>query len=218
MPAFVETYSANMRAALFRAAIDEGHGTKGALRLAAAGELPDLSSEDQTILAGMAYAYAASQVKDERDRRGEVRKVRADTTETAHELAARLAALADREVAQLEATKRRTPVDTGRALAAAKLMREALALARDASGQGKTNGKTAAPAPAEPARQRSLASRIAAASDSAAGDDDTTPSDSGDNGAPRATQTAEKTNGRGAGAVRLRAAAPASEAPASSGV
>lgn len=209
MPAFVETYSANMRAALFRAAIDDGHGTKGALRLAAAGELPDLSREDQTILAGMAYAYAAAQVKDERDRRGEVRKVRDDTTETAHELAARLAALAAREVAQLEAAKRRTPVDTGRALAAAKLMREALALARDASGQGKANGRAAAPAPAEPARPQSLASRIAAASTSEAGDDDTTQSDSGDNGTPRASTSAQKTNGRSGGAVRLRAASPA---------
>lgn len=217
MPAFVEKFSENMRAALFRACIDNGLSVRAALRAAEARELEGLSSEDQQVLATMAYGYAATLVKDERDRRGEVAKVRADVTETAHDVAAELSMIAKREQQRLGRMKPKTPAETG-ALAAAgsavlKMQREALALARDASGQGKTNGKDSAPATEQPKAPRSLVARIAAEADTADGDAHTTPSDSGDNGAAAASETTEQTDNRGGGAVRLRAAAPAARAP-----
>jgi hypothetical protein len=213
MPAFVETYSANMRAALFRATIDDKMTVKGALRAAQAGQLPDLPADDQRILAGMTYNHAASIVKDERLRRGAVERVRDDVHEAAHELAARLAALADRETAQLEAEKPKTPVDTGRALAAAKLMDAAVTLADKASGQGKTNGKGAAPATEQPKAPRSLVARIAAEAGAEDGNAPTHTDAGGDNGAAGASETTEQTDGNGARPVRLRAASPASVGP-----
>ena len=135
MAAFVETYNASMRAALFRAAIDDGHGVKGALELAQAGRLPDLDVASQHVLGGMAYAYAASMVKTERDSRETVKHAYADIREAAHDTARRLAALATREVGRLEAAPKKTPVNTDAATKAAKLMREALALAREADAK-----------------------------------------------------------------------------------
>lgn len=207
MPNFVETYNAEMRAALFSAAIDRGLGVRGALRAAGAGELPDLEPASQAVLSRMAYGYAAELVRDERERRGVVRQVRDDVTELAHTMAARLAALADRELRLLEAAKVKLPVDTGRAHAAAKLMREALALARDAQAPAKGNGKTSGPAAAsEPARPRSVAAMIAS-DDTAADDAQDHESASGDTSAPRTTTTTEPTHDRSAGAVRGNVAA-----------
>lgn len=206
MPAFSDVYSANMRAALFLAAIDGKRGVKGALADAAAGELAGLPVEEQAILAGMSYGYAAELVRDERERRADVRQVHDDVTEHAHKMAARLAALADREVRLLEATKTKEPVDTGRAHAAAKLMREALALARDAQAPAKGNGKApAAAAPTAPARPRSVAAMIASddtAADNAPHDD----SDSGDSSAPRDNTTTDTPHDQSARAVRGDAA------------
>lgn len=207
MPNFVETYNSEMRAALFAAAIDRGLGVKGALRGAGAGELPDLEPASQAVLSRMAYGYAAELVRDERERRGVVRQVRDDVTELAHTMAARLAALADRELKLLEATKAKAPVDTGRAHAAAKLMREALALARDAQAPAKGNGKTGAPAAAsEPARPRSVAAMIAG-DDAAADDAQHNERDSGDASATGNTTNTEPTHNSSAGAVRGNVAA-----------
>lgn len=207
MPNFVEVYNAKMRAALFTAAIDRGLGVKGALRAAGAGEMPDLEPASQAVLSKMAYAYAAELVRDERERRGAVRQVRDDVTERAHELAARLAALADREVRRLELARVKDPVDTGRALAAAKLMREALALARDAQAPGKGNGKTVAPAAAsEPARPRSVAAMIAG--DSTVADDaQDNERDSGDTSATGNDATTDTSHNSSNGAVRGNVAA-----------
>jgi hypothetical protein len=201
-----------MRAALFRAAIDDRLGVKGALEAAQAGALQGLTADDQRVLASMAYGYACTLVKDERLRRGDIEKVRADVENQAHELAARLLALADGEVSRIERAKRakpRSPVNTGDATAAAKMAREALALARDAAGTGKANGKAAAAPSAAPAKPASLAARIAAGSDAAAGEADIDASDGGDSRAPRDAKPTGKMNGGSGGAVRLRAASPA---------
>lgn len=216
MPAFVEKFSENMRAALFRACIDNGQSVRAALRAAEAGELEGLSSEDQAVLASMAYGYAATLVKDERERRGEVAKVRADVAETAHEVAAELASIAKRETQRLARIKPKTPEESrahsAACTAAGKVMSDALALARDASG--KQSGKDSAPAAEQPKAPRSLVARIAAEADTEDGDAHTTPSDSGDNRAAATSETTEHTDNRGARPVRLRAAAPAVVAPA----
>jgi hypothetical protein len=120
VPSFVETYSADMRTALFFGAINLRMGVKGAIAAAQRCELPNLSDDDQATLGAMTYGYACTLVKDERLRRADVVKVRADSGEQAHDLAARLLALVDREVRRLEHTKAKTPVNTGAAIAAAK--------------------------------------------------------------------------------------------------
>lgn len=199
MPAYVEIYSAAMRAALFRAAIDRDMGVQAALRAAAAGELEHLGADDQRTLAGVAYGYACELVRDERARRGNVRKVRADSTDAALQLAARLLALADREVTRLETTKKREPVDTTRGIAAAKMAREALALARDAKHEPKQPGKAAAaPAP----RATTLAAAIAAGESTAPNN---TPDSASDNGAPATHTKTESTHNTTNGAVGSRA-------------
>ncbi len=158
MPAFAETYSAQQRDALFRGALDDHLGIRGVLRAAAAGELPELDAADQATLAKMTYGYACQLIRDEKHRRGMIQTVRKDTTISARDLVARLLALGDRELARLEHAKTKQPVDTGAALGAAKLIREALAIGKlleqDASN-------TSAPA-AEQAKPKTLAQRIAA--------------------------------------------------------
>lgn len=213
MPAFVEKFSENMRAALFRACIDNGKSVRAALRAAEARELEGLSSEDQAVLASMAYGYAATLVKDERERRGEVAKVRADVAETAHEVAAELASIAKRETQRLARIKPKTPEESrahsAACTAAGKVMSDALALARDASGQGKQSGKDSAPAAEQPKAPRSLVARIAAEADAEGGDAPTHTDADGDNRAAATSETTEQTDNRGGGAVRLRAASPA---------
>ncbi len=212
MPAFVETYSADMRAALFSATIDRKMAVAAALRAAKAGELPDLGAEDQTILAGMAYNHAAKIVKDERLSRAGIQATRRDTTTAGRELAARLLALADREVRLLEAVSPKKPVDTGRAIAAGKLMREAIAVANAlATPTSSSAGKDEAPAKA-PSKPKGLAARIAAAS-GAEHDDLTTEAD-----ATRAAATgaqASERDGQHDGPVRLRVASRADSAAGS---
>jgi hypothetical protein len=95
-----------------------------------------------------------------------------------------------------------------------KMQREALALARDASGQGKTSGKDSAPAAEQPKAPRSLVARIAAEADAEGGDAPTHTDADGDNRAAATSETTEQTDNRGGGAVRLRAASPAVVAPA----
>lgn len=210
MPAYVEIYSADMRAALFRAVLDRGMDVRATLRAAAAGELEHLSADDQRTLAGMAYGYACELVRDERDRRGNVQKVRADTTDAALQLAARLLALADREVARIERAKAREPVDTARAAAAAKLAREALALARDAAHEPKQPAAKqpgTAPAP----RPTTLAAAIAAGESTATPNTPSNPSDS----ATATHTTNDHTHDTSTSAVRLRAASSLRDSPAS---
>lgn len=200
MPAYVEIYSADMRAALFRAVIDHGTDVRAALRAAAAGDLEHLAPDDQRTLAGMAYGYACELVRDERARRGNVQKVRADSTDAAHQLAARLLALADREVQRLETAKKREPVDTARGIAAAKMAREALALTRDAATEPKqpTSKQPTAPAP----RPTTLAAAIAAGESTATHN---APGSTSDEATPATHTKTEHTHNQSHDAVRSRA-------------
>lgn len=173
MPAFAPTYSPEMRAALFRGAIDDQLGVKGTLRAAADGELPDLSGTDQTILSGMAYHYAAEIVRAERDRRGLIVKVAKDTAKAAHDIAARLIVLADQELTRLERATKKTPVNTGAGTATAKMAREALALLTAADTLTANKGKQGIDTQDEPPKPLTLAARIARNADS--NHDDTDP-------------------------------------------
>lgn len=206
MPAYVEIYSADMRTALFHATIDREMSVQGALRAAAAGELEGLSTEDQRTLGGIAYAYACELVREEKLRRGAVKKVRDDAVEVAKQLAARLLALADREVQRIERGKLKDPVDTGRATAAAKLAREALALTRDATLEPKTAAKTTTDKTAPTQRPRTLAAVIAADSGPAADDDPQDNDARGESATPRDGANERKTNDESAGPVRSCAA------------
>lgn len=213
MPAFVERYSAEMRAALFRATIDDKRSVAAALRAAQAGELDDLGAEDQATLGTMAPGYAGQLVRDEKQRRGVIVKVRGNVEEAAHDVAARLAALAAREVGQLEAVKAKTPVDTGRGLRAAKMMREALALARDAEQKTAAPTKpTAGDAKAAPAHT-SFLGRLAGRSDAEQDDAPPSPSDSAASHTAPAQPTAQQQDTSSSGPVRLRV----SDAPVSEG-
>lgn len=173
MPAFASTYSPEMRAALFRGAIDDQLGVKGTLRAAADGELPDLSETDQTILSGMAYHYAAEIVRAERDRRGLIVKVAKDTAKAAHDIAARLIVLADQELTRLERTTKKTPVNTGAGTATAKMAREALALLTAADTLTANKSKQGNDTQDEPPKPLTLAGRIAR--DAQRNPDDTNP-------------------------------------------
>ena len=149
----------------------------------------------------MTYGYACTLVKDERLRRADVVKVRADSGEQAHDLASRLLALVDREVRRLEHTKARTPVNTGAAIAAAKLAREAHALARSAAEADNPKRAKAGDAPAQ-AKPRGLAARIAAERETE--QQDLPHSNHGESSAPRAEQSDDIPNVVEGGAVRLR--------------
>lgn len=195
-----------MREALFHATIDGGMSVQAALRTAEAGQLAGLSKDDQATLARMAYPYACELVRDEKGRRGAVRKVHEDTTEAARKLAARILALADREIARIERKPLKEPVDTGRATAAAKMAREALAVVRDATSEPKTSSKQTQDKPAAAPRPRTLAGVIAAGDETANTDAHTEEDDGGESAAPRATQTNEQTDEMSDGAVRSRAA------------
>lgn len=208
MPAYVEIYSAAMRNTLFHAAIDRNMGVQAALRAAAAGELEHLGADDQRTLAGMAYGYACELVRDEKHRRGTIQKVRADSTDAALQLAARLLTLADREVARIENAKKREPIDTTRGIAAAKMAREALALARDAKHEPKQPGKQpAAPTP----RATTLAATIAAGESTATNN---APDHASDDTAPATHTTKENTHDTGNSAVRSRAVSSLADASA----
>jgi hypothetical protein len=206
MPAFVERYSAEMREALFRAVFDREISVRRALRTAAAGQLEDLTRADQATLGEMTYAYACELVRLERARRGAVDKLRQDASEVAKQLAARLLALADREVTRIECTKLKTPVDAGQAIAAAKMAREALALTRDATSEPKTSAK--APEHKDRGKQppRTLAATIASTHEPEASNDDDSQDVGGDSAAPRAQEETNETNEQDDSSVRSRAA------------
>lgn len=206
MPAFVQRYSADMREALFQAVFERELSVQRALRTAAAGELDGLSRDDQGTLGEMTYAYACELVREERARRGAMKKIREDAQEVAKQLAARLLALADREVQRLERSPLKTPVDTGRGVAAAKLAREALALTRDATAEPKDTAKTSADKTATPKKPRTLAATIAADTEPAAPDDETQEDADGERAAPRANTTNETTNDESTSSVRSQAA------------
>lgn len=206
MPAFVQRYSADMREALFSAVFDQELSVQRALRTAAAGQLEGLSRADQTTLGEMTYAYACELVREERARRGAMKKIREDASEVAKQLAARLLALADREVQRLERSPLKTPVDTGRGVAAAKLAREALALTRDATAEPKDTGKAPGDKTAGPKKPRTLAATIAADTEPAAPDDETLEEAGGDNAAPRAQATEDQTHEQNTSSVRSQAA------------
>lgn len=206
MPAFVKRYSAEMRDALFSAVFDQELSVQRALRTAAAGQLEGLSRADQTTLGEMTYAYACELVREERARRGALKQLREDAQEVAKQLAARLLALADREVQRIERSPLKTPVDTGRAAGAAKMAREALALTRDATNEPKDTGKAPSDKTATPKKPRTLAATIAADAEPVAPDDSTEDDAHGERAAPRAQQTDEQTNDESAGPVRSQAA------------
>lgn len=206
MPAFVKRYSAEMRDALFSAVFDQELSVQRALRTAAAGQLDGLSRADQTTLGEMTYAYACELVREERARRGALKQLREDAQEVAKQLAARLLALADREVQRIERSPLKTPVDTGRAAGAAKMAREALALTRDATTEPKDNAKTAADKTATPKKPRTLAATIAADTEPVATDDDTQEGDHGERAAPRANAPDQPTHEQNASSVRSQAA------------
>lgn len=199
-----------MRNALFRGAIDDNRGVKGTLRDAAAGELPDLPEADQHTLSAMSYAYAADIVAAERQRRGIVDHVRLNTSQAAHDIAARIIALADREISRIERTRAKEPVNTGAATATAKMAREALALLKDvdalpnAKGDkgNKGNGKQG-----EPSKPLSLAGRIARDANKEPDDDDEDPTGAEPQG-PGDSDDEVNTHTDSARQVGLRAAFP----------
>lgn len=208
MPAFVEKYSPEMRAALYSAVLERGQTTRAALRAAAAGELPDLSAEDQAILAGIAYGYASELVADEKLRRAGNVRAKKDTDAVARGVAARLLGLADREARLLEAAPTRKPVDTGRAVGAAKLAREAVALVHLLDAGPKTASAKTDAKGAEQRKPRSLAARIAAESN--AEQDDALPTPTADDGTRLDVTSADSDSETkaNAGPVRLRIAKP----------
>lgn len=212
MPNFVERYNAKMREALFHAAIDRELGVKGALRAAGEGRLTRISADEQKILAGMAYGYAAELVRDERERRGSVFKVPDDIAQTARAVAAELCELARLETARLVHQRQRKPkepVNTGLGVAAAKLMREALALSRDVDAPVKHTPKASDETGKQkgPARPRTLAAVIAAEQKTAASERPQNHGDGGDNDRSEAKATRDDDENaakddRGDGAVR----------------
>jgi hypothetical protein len=208
MPNFVEKYSAEMRAALYTAVLEREQTLRATLRAAAAGELPDLGAEDQATLAGMAYGYAAQLVADERLRRAGNVRAKKDTDATARGVAARLLALADREARLLEAAPAKRPVDTGRAVGAAKLAREAVALVHALDAGPKTAPAKTDTKGAEQRKPRSLAARIAAES-SAEQDDPNAPTHAdGASGLDVTSPENDDETRTNAGPVRLRIAKP----------
>lgn len=206
MPAFARQYSTEMREALFRAVFERELSVQRALNAAAAGQLDGLNRADQTTLAKMAYPYACELVRNERADRGAMTKVREDASEVAKQLAARLLALADREVQRLERAPLKNPVDAGHGIAAAKMAREALALTRDATTAPKDTGKAPDGKTATPKKPRTLAATIAADTEPVAPDDETLEEADGDSAAPRANATDQPTHEQNASPVRSQAA------------
>lgn len=165
MPAYGEKYGPAQREVLFRLALDEHHGVQGALNALNAGPVDGLDNAARTELAAMNYSYACTLVKAERESRGYVAAARAGLVDKALEQAARLQELADRTIRQLEVKREKSPVDIDAGIRAAKLVREALALARSAN-DGVNGAKAPAAKPSggaeQPAkRSTGLAAQIA---------------------------------------------------------
>lgn len=174
MPAYTEKYGPRLREALFRMALDEGRGTAATFRALKAGPVHGLSDTERLDLAKMDYSYACDLVRDERQTRKRVAAAREGLVDNALLQAARLQELADRMIRQLEVKQPKAPVDADSAIRAAKLSREALALARAANDGVKAEPKPSASAEQKTtSKPRGLAAQIAARGDTEPDDNHT---------------------------------------------
>lgn len=187
MPAFVATYSAEQRQALFRAVLGDGLNIKQALRAAAAGELPDLDAESQRQLGGMAYAYACQLVARERDERDGVQLARSMPDTVARDTATALLRRAQQDALKIARDRQKSTMDADAAAKVLRVSRDALALL-DQLDARKQKGKTGLVSSAEPKAPQTLASRIAAQTRTAASDIPT-PSNAGPGTARDAQQS-----------------------------
>ena len=174
MPAYGEKYGPKLRETLFRMAIDENMGVAGALAALNGGPVAGLDELERNDLAGMNYSYACTLVKAERQSRAYVATARAGLVDDALAQAARLMALADRTIRQLETKREKAPVDIDAGIRAAKLSKEALALARAANDGVKAEPKGKAEQGTEAKAPQSLAQRIAASASTELDDNHTT--------------------------------------------
>jgi hypothetical protein len=210
MPAFVATYSQSTRQALYRVVIDQGMSVRAALRAAQRGELAGESTDDQRALGQMGYGYACQLVSAERQERGAIVDVGRKPEKIARDIAVRILRRAERDATNIAAAhgkSSKAPMNTDSAAKTLKVAREAMALLRDL--EPKTSSGKAAPAAKRP---QSLAARIAAGADSAAGNATPTTTDNGNHGATGNAARSEsdaqdETDGSGNGAARSSATA-----------
>jgi hypothetical protein len=209
MPAFAPTYSAAMREALFREAIDNAVSVREVLRRARAGELEDLSPADGAALGGMAYGYALQLVREERQDRGGISQARGQPVPIAREIATRLLKRALRDVERIERDKRKSPMNAREADDLLKVADRAAALIDrlDKMAGGDSTPDTASKR--QPSKPRGLAAQLAAAQDTEQPDDNTIPSDHGHHRTPRTQTPDRQTDNTSDGAVLSRAVASA---------
>ena len=201
MPAFTATYSQEARRALFRAVLVDGMTTKAALRAAAAGELPDLSAEDQADLARMGYSYACRLIKEEEHARDGVQRARSAPGTVTKDVATLLLRRAQKD-AQKIANAQKGLMDADAALKVLRVTEACqkvlanLEPKRNANAE-KDNG---------PKAPLSLAQRIAAGSNAEPDDNHTEPNADGSQATPTISDDDTQTDEANAGPALLNAA------------
>lgn len=209
MPAFVATYSAEQRQALFRAVLGDGLNIKQALRAASAGELPDLDAESQRQLGGMAYAYACQLVARERDERDGVQRARSMPESVARDTAVALLRRAQQDALKIARDRQKSTMDADAAAKTLRVSKDALALL-DQLDARKGKGKAVS---SEPKRPQTIAQRIAAQARTAASDIPTHPDASEEAGlTPRASDQDSEQDAAHGGPVRADAGSSAAPA------
>lgn len=203
MPNFVERFSVDMKESLFRAAIDQRMGVRGALRAAKQGELEGLSAEHQEVLAGMTEGYAYDLVKTERDQRAGIVKLKTDTAESAREMSAAILALAKRDIQRMQREKAKIPVDTRQMRGLQAVIANAHSFTATLDAAGKAPAK---PEPEKPKKPMSFHERIAAQARTVQEDAHTEVDDDGDHELATANNAEANTNDGSTSAVRLVAA------------